>query len=393
MKTTDVAIVGGGVVGSAVAYFLSASSVFDGTVTVVERDPTYEFASTPRSCGGLRQQFSNRENVEIGLFGHQFVTHVGDYLSVDGVSPDVAWREGGYLFLASEPAMDTLRENTANQKGLGANIVVLKPEELKRVFPWLHVDDLAGGSLSLAGEGWLDPNSLMMAFRAKARSLGVDYLHGEVGSIEVSGSQVISVGLNNGTKIGCGSLVNAAGANAGPVAALAGVALPVVPRKRTIYVIDCREPLNPPSPLLIDKTGVFVRPEGAGYICGVSPPEDCDPDAWDDLEVDNHWFEEMVWPTLAHRIPSFEAIKLISAWAGWYDYNTIDQNGIVGRHPEIRNLIFANGFSGHGLQQSPAVGRAVMELVTGNEFLTINLKRFGYERIAERRLLIEKNVV
>ena len=393
MKKRDVVIAGGGIIGSAVAYFLSASSVFDGTVTVVERDPSYMFASTPRSCGGIRQQFSSSENVEIGLFGYQFVAHVGDYLSVDGIAPDIGWHEGGYLFLAGGSSMDTLRENNANQKVLGANIVILDPEELKRAFPWLYVGDLTAGSLSASGEGWLDPNSLMMAFRAKARLLGVEYLHGEVDSIEVSGSQVISVGLNNGTRIGSGTLVNAAGARAGRVAALAGVDLPVVPRKRIVYVIDCRERLDPPPPLLIDKTGVFLRPEGKGYICGVSPPEDRDPDAWDDLEVDYCWFQEVIWPALAHRIPSFEAIKLISAWAGWYDYNTTDQNGIVGRHPEIRNLICANGFSGHGLQQAPAVGRAVMELVTGDVFRTIDLTRFGYERIAERRRLLEKNVV
>jgi glycine/D-amino acid oxidase-like deaminating enzyme len=381
------------VIGSAAAYFLLADPGFGGTVAVIERDPTYETASTPRSCGGVRQQFSNPENVEIGLFGHHFVTAVGDYLSVDGETPELAWRERGYLFLATEDGMATLAENHVVQTGLGADVVMLDPDQLKARFPWLRVDDLAGGSFGQSGEGWLDPNTLLQAFKAKARSLGATYVHGEVTGIAVAGARVGGVTLADGSSIACGTLVNAAGARAGRVAALAGVALPVVPKKRIIYVIDCRETLDPVVPLLIDASGVFVRSEGAGHICGVSPPADQDPDAWDDLEIDYHWFDEVVWPAIAHRVPAFEAVKMTSAWAGWYDYNTVDQNGIVGRHPEISNFILANGFSGHGLQQSPAVGRAVMELVTTGGYRTIDLTRFGYERIAEGRLLLEKNIV
>lgn len=393
MQSYDVVIAGGGVIGGASAYFLMASPDFDGTVAVIERDPTYEIASTPRSCGGVRQQFSNPENVEIGLFGHHFVTHVGDYLSVDGAVPDLGWRELGYLFLATESGMPTLTENHAVQSRLGADIEMMDPDHLKAHFPWLRVDDLAGGSFGRSGEGWLDPNTLMHAFRSKARSLGATHVHGEVTGINSEAARVNGVTLADGTAINCGTLINAAGARAGQLAALAGVALPVAPRKRIIYVIDCRETFNPLVPLLIDATGVFVRTEGAGHICGMSPPADQDPDAWDDLEIDYHWFEDIVWPTIAHRVPAFEAVKLTSAWAGWYDYNTTDQNGIVGKHPEITNFILANGFSGHGLQQSPAVGRAVMELVTAGGFQSIDLTRFGYERIAEGRLLLEKNIV
>jgi FAD-dependent oxidoreductase domain-containing protein 1 len=393
MQSHDVVITGGGVIGSACAYFLMASPNFDGTVAVIERDPSYEIASTPRSCGGVRQQFSNPENVEIGLFGHHFVTHVSDYLAIDGEVPDLSWHEHGYLFLATESGMTTLAENHVVQTGLGADIALMDPDQLKARFPWLRVDDLAGGSFGLSGEGWLDPNTLMHAFRSKARSLGAAYIHGEVTGIERDGGRVNGVELADGSRIGCGTLVNAAGARAGQVAALAGVALPVAPRKRMIYVIDCREVFDPVVPLLIDASGVFVRTEGAGHICGVSPPADQDPDAWDDLEIDYHWFEDVIWPAIAHRVPAFEAVKMTSAWAGWYDYNTADQNGIVGRHPEISNFILANGFSGHGLQQSPAVGRAVMELVTAGGFTSIDLARFGYERIAEGRLLLEKNIV
>ena len=182
------------------------------------------------------------------------------------------------------------------------------------------------------------------------------------------------------------------GAQAGRVAALAGIALPVAPRKRFVYVFDCRTPIEPLAPLTIDPSGVYFRPEGKGFIGGVSPPEDRDPDS-DDLEVEYDLFEETVWPALAARVPAFEAIKLTGAWAGHYDYNIVDQNGIVGRHPEVANLIFANGFSGHGLQQSPAVGRAVAELILQGGYRSIDLTRFGYERFARDEPILELNVV
>ena len=393
MTSYDVTIVGGGVIGSAIAYFLMASPEFDGRVAVIEADPTYRTASTPYSCGGVRQQFSNPENIEIGLFAYHFVTHAEHYLSIDGTAPDLSWREGGYLFLSSAHGIAALHDNHRIQTNLGADIELLDPSGLAQRFPWLNVEDLAGGTYGRSGEGWLDPNSLLHAFRAKARHLGASYLTGTVTDLEHDGHRMTGLTLADGTAIACGTVVNAAGARAGQVAALAGIELPVAPRKRSVYVIDCREDLTPPLPLTIDTTGVFIRPEGGGYICGVSPPEDRDPDAWDDMDVDYHWYDDIVWPALAHRIPAFEAIKMTGAWAGWYDYNEADQNGIVGRHPEIGNFLFANGFSGHGLQQSPAVGRAVTELITTNAFQTIDLTRFAFERLAKGRLVLEVNVV
>lgn len=393
-KISDVVIVGGGVIGSAIAYFLAADPGFDGRITVIERDPTYRTASTPRSAGGVRQQFSNPENIEIGLFGHHFVTHVGDYLAVDGEVPDLGFVEGGYLFLAGPDGLDILSENHAVQRRFDCAITLLPPDRLAARFPWLSVEGLSAGAVGERGEGWLDPNTLLQAFKRKARTLGAVYETGEVVAIAVDGGRATSVTLADGRKIAGGIFVNAAGPNAGRVAGLAGIALPVVPRKRFVYVFDCRETLSPAVPLTIDPSGVYVRPEGRGYICGVSPPEDADPDGeTSDLDVEYGLFEEIVWPTLAQRIPAFEAIKLTGAWAGHYDYNTADQNGIVGPHPEIRNVLFANGFSGHGLQQSPAVGRAIAELVVHGRFRTIDLSRFSYERLASGRLVLERNIV
>ncbi|WP_420402998.1 NAD(P)/FAD-dependent oxidoreductase [Nisaea sp.] len=391
---SDVVIVGGGVIGSAIAYFLAAASGDPGSITVIERDSSYATASTPRSAGGIRQQFSNPENIEIGLFGHHFATHLADYLSVDGECPDPGLVEGGYLFLAGPSGLEVLGQNHEEQLRLGADIALLDAVAISERFPWLNTDGIAGGAFGLRREGWLDPNTLMQAFRRKARSLGVTYLEAEVTGLEQDGNRVTAVRLADGGRLPAGTIVNAAGPNAGRIAAMAGISLPVVPRKRNVFVFDCRETLEPPVPLLIDPSGVYVRPESGGYICGVSPPADQDPDGeTGDLEVEYHWFEEVVWPALAHRVPAFEAIKLTGAWAGHYDYNTIDQNGIVGPHPELSNFVFANGFSGHGLQQAPAIGRAVAELLTTGGFRTIDLTRFGFERFASGALVLERNIV
>ena len=393
-QNSDVVIIGGGVIGSAIAYFLAANPAAPSAITVIERDPTYETASTPRSAGGIRQQFSNPENIEIGLFGHHFVTNLAEYLSVDGECPDPGFREGGYLFLAGPEGLEVLRQNHEEQTRHGCGIDLLDPVSIEKQFPWLNLDGIAGAALGTRGEGWLDPNTLMHAFKRKARSLGVHYLEGDVIALEHNYSRISAVVLATGQRIATGTVVNAAGANAGKVAALAGVGLPVSPRKRNVFVFDCRAPLDPAVPLLIDPSGVYVRPESGGYICGVSPPADQDPDGdTNDLDVDYHWFEEVIWPTLAHRIPAFEAIKLSGAWAGYYDYNSVDQNGIVGAHPALTNFYFANGFSGHGLQQAPAVGRAMAELLISGRFRTIDLSRFCYERFESGALVLERNIV
>jgi FAD-dependent oxidoreductase domain-containing protein 1 len=387
----DVAIVGGGVIGSAIAYFLLGPMGFPGRVIVVEKDPTYADAATSRSAGGIRQQFSTPENIAMSSFGAQFVKHVGDHLSVEGEAPVIPFTEWGYLFLATPAGLPILEANHRTQLGLGADIALLDPAALKARFPWLRTDDLAAGTLGLSNEGWIDPYSLLQAFRRKARALGAVYLTDEVVGIERQGNRIEALTLAQGGRIVCGNLVDSAGYHAHEVAAMAGIELPIRPRKRFVFVFDCKEPVER-APLLIDPSGVYFRPEGANFIGGVSPPEDQDPDCFD-FEIDYRLFEEVVWPTLAERVPAFEAIKLVRAWAGHYDYNTLDQNAILGPHPEIRNFYFANGFSGHGLQQSPAAGRATAELITHGAYRSIDLTRFGYERVLRGEPIVELNVV
>jgi sarcosine oxidase len=390
-QQADVVIVGGAVMGSAIAYFLTAEPDFDGRVVVVERDPGYADCATTRSWGGVRQQFSTRENIEMSLFAARFIRAAPEVLAVDGEAPDLAFRERGYLFLASPAGLPVLEANIALQASLGARVDLLGPEKIARRFPWLALDGVAGAGFGAANEGWIDPSALLHGFRRKAQAQGAVYLRDEAVEIEVAGGRVRAVALAGGGRVACGALVNAAGPQAGRLARLAGVALPVSPRKRMTFVFDCREDLSG-APLTIDVTGVAFRPEGGRYLAIHSPPPEDDRDSAD-LDEDYRPFEEVIWPTLAGRVPAFEAIKLAGAWAGHYDFNTFDQNAILGPHPEIANLFFCNGFSGHGIQQSPAAGRAVAELVVHGAFRGIDLSALGYGRIAANRPVREKNVV
>ncbi|TMJ01944.1 MAG: FAD-binding oxidoreductase [Alphaproteobacteria bacterium] len=387
-QTYDVAIVGGAAVGSAVANFLTHDLGFTGSIAVIERDPTYARAATTLSAASIRQQFSTAENIRMSQFGVAFFRDLKERF---GAHADIAFRERGYLLLAGGTGAGTLAANHAVQQGEGADIVLVDPSALAEKFPWLSTADLTLGAFGRTGEGWFDAHALLTLLRNAARQKGARYIHGDVVGIERVGARITGVTLANGERIACGTLVNAAGPQAGDVAALAGIALPVEPRKRCVFVVACRTPL-PGMPLTVDPGGVWVRPEGEVYICGVAPPADADTRAGD-FEVDYALFEDVVWPALAHRVPAFEALKLQRGWAGHYDYNTLDQNAVIGRHPEIGNFIFANGFSGHGLQQAPATGRAVAELITHQKFVSLDLSLFGYERIAEGRPVKELNVI
>lgn len=391
-SSADVVIVGSGIVGSACAYYLATSAGVAGErVVVVERDPSYRDSSTARSAGGLRQQFSTPENIEMSLVTLDLIRRLRE---VFGPEADVAFREQGYLILASADGRHVLERNLAVQKRMKTGIALFEAAELVRRFPWLSSDGVVAGSFGLTGEGWLDPVSLMTLFRKAAQAAGVRFITGVVERVSV-GRKVDSVTLGNGEVIACASFVNAAGPAAGRVAALAGIELPVEPRKRFVYVLDCREAPESlhAAPLIVDASGVWCRPEGRFFLCGRSPEAHDEPPADNLDDIDHAFFEENVWPVLATRVPAFEAVKVVNAWAGFYDYNTLDQNAVIGAHPRITNFYFANGFSGHGLQQAAAAGRAISELIVHGRYTTIDLARLGYERIARREPLFELNVI
>jgi FAD-dependent oxidoreductase domain-containing protein 1 len=391
MDSVDVLIVGGAAVGSAAAYFLASQAQFKGSVRVVEQDFSYEKCATARSAASIRHQFSTPDNIRMSQFGTEFIKNLGEYLAVDGEAPDVGFHEGGYLFLASEAGRAILESNHQVQRGLGADVALLTPAQLQARFPWMNTDDLSAGSLGLSGEGWLDAYGLMHAFRRKAISLGVQYQQAQVTGVRRSGRRIESVQLSDGSSVACSVLINAAGTGARSLAQSAGLVLPVESRKRCVFFFTSPAPVTN-CPLVVDPSGAYFRPEGNGFICGISPPEEHDPECFD-FEVQHALFDELLWPTLAARVPGFEAARVQNAWAGHYDVNTLDHNVILGAHPELDNLLFANGFSGHGMQQAAAVGRALSELVAFGAYRSLDLSAFGWQRVLDNRPLLEVNVV
>jgi sarcosine oxidase len=390
-NSADIAIIGGGIMGAAIAHFLSFQAVFSGKVTVIERDPNYESCATTRSWGGIRQQFTLEENVNISLFMTEFLKSASARLAVTEIPPNLGFQPSGYLFLASQKGAAALESAVATQNRLGAETKLLSQAELATAFPWLETADLAAGAYGGETEGWLDPHALLMAYRARAKADGVEFVHDEVVAVRKSDNRLDGIELKQAGRFNAGIIVNAAGPWSGDVAEMIGCPLPVEPRKRMTFVFDCRSPL-PPLPLTIDPSGLAFRPESGQFLALHSPPEDNDPRG-EDLELELASFESELWPILATRVPAFEAIKMSRAWAGFYDYNYLDQNGIIGPHPDIENLYFCSGFSGHGIQQSAAAGRAMMELITSGNYQTLDLRRLGYERILSGRPLSEINIV
>lgn len=385
----DVIVVGGAMIGSAVAWFLASNPDFDGTVLVVERDHSYAHSSTAHTNSCMRQQFSSEINVRVSQFAAEYVKSFREQMGGDPRVPALSIHNFGYLYLADDPDFaNSLRQSQALQASCGAGTQILTPEQVAEAYPFYRLDDILLASHNTRDEGYFDGNTLFDWWRRGARECGVEYLANEVVEVarDPGGSRVTGVRLASGQLLHCGTLVNAAGPRAARLAALAGLDIPVEPRKRYTYVFDAARPLDRDLPLTIDPSGVHVRTDGGYYMAGSAPFEDpaVDPD---DFEQDHELWQEKVWPAIANRIPQFEAIKVLQSWVGHYAYNTFDQNAIVGPHPEVDNFLFVNGFSGHGFQQSPAMGRGVAELIAYGGYRTLDLSPFAYERLVggERR--------
>lgn len=384
----DVLIVGGGVIGSAAAFFLARD--FGARVTVLERDPSYRRASSARSASSIRQQFSTAINIRLSQASFAFYRRIDDELAVAGERPGISLTERGYLYLATEAGRATLAANHAVQRRCGAEVALLSPLELQARFPWLATVDLAAGSLGLSGEGWFDGYGALQAFRRKASALGASYVAAEVREVACAGGRAVAV-TADGRRFGGDALVLAAGAWSAPLARQLGFDLPVRARKRDVFAFTAPAEL-PNCPLVIDPSGVWFRPEGRGFICGAPPRGDDADDAPLDA-IDHGLFDEFIWPQLAARVPAFEAVRVTGAWAGYYEFNTFDQNGLVGALPGCDNAFVACGFSGHGIQQAPAVGRGIAELVATGEYRTLDLQPLSPLRTVRGERLIELNVI
>ena len=389
----DVVIVGGAMIGASVAWHLARNPDFNGTVLVVERDPTYVNSGTAHTNSCVRQQFTNEINVKISLYAAEFIRDFPARIG-DPEAPEIPLHSFGYMYLADNAnAADVLRENRQVQAACGAATRLYSPEALAEAFPFYHLDDIVLGSHNPVDEGYFDGNTIFDWWRRKARQLGVEFINNTVVSMARRGARVQTVTLASGQELSVGSVVNASGTRAAQTARMAGLDLPVEPRKRYTFVFEAQDPLPCDLPLTVDPSGVHVRTDGRYYMAGCPPAGPdlaVDPD---DFTQDFTLWEEKVWPAIAHRIPQFQALKLIQSWAGNYAYNTLDQNAIVGPHPEVPNFLFVNGFSGHGFQQAPAMGRAISEWLAYGAFRTLDLSAFSVQRILDGQPLLEKSVI
>ena len=379
----DVVIVGGAIMGSSSAWFLSNDMQFDGNVLVVERDPDYRWASTSLTNSCIRQQFSNELNIRISQYGINFLRNFRDNLGGDPEIPEIILKSFGYMYLADDEEFAAmLKANQALQHQCGAATRIMSTQEIAKEYPFYHLDDILLGSHNPLDEGFFDGSTMFAWWRRKARENGVEYLTNEVVDIEYVENKVTKVLLKSGESIQAGTVVNASGPRASITAKMVGVDLPVEPRRRYSFVFDAATPLDHELPLTIDPSGVHVREEGNYYLCGC-PPDNDSAAAYDDFEMDHTVWEQKLWPGIAHRIPAFEAVRVINSWVGHYAFNVLDHNAIIGPHPELRNFIFVNGFSGHGLQQSAAMGRGVADLIVHGEYRELDLSPLGFERVLQ----------
>ena len=392
-QSYDVILIGGAMYGSSIAWWLSRDPAFDGSILLVERDLSFEFAATSHTNSCIRQQFSNTTNIQISQFGAEFINNFQSYFDHDPRVPHIPIQSFGYMYLANTAAdAENLRQSQVVQAQLGAGTRHMTAAEIQAEYPFYNVDDITAGNHNTANEGYFDGGTIFDWCKRVAQEKGAEYVQNEVVTINRQANRIHSVTLASGETLSCGLLVNCTGPRGAHTARMAGIDLPVEPRKRYSFIFDAEQPLDRDLPLTIDPSGVHMRSEGRYYLAGC-PPDDDAPVAYDDFKQDHSIWQEKVWPILAARVPKFEAIKLINSWAGHYDYNTFDQNAIIGPHHEVENFLFANGFSGHGLQQSMAIGRGLAEFITYGAYRSIDLSPFAYKRIAEGNPLVEKAVI
>lgn len=389
----DVIIIGGAIFGSSVAWWLTQMPGFDGRVLVIEKDPTYEFAATSHTNSCIRQQFSNKVNIGVSQFGADFINNFRHFMGDDPDVPDLLLQSYGYMYLADTPAFArTLRDSQKVQESLGAGTKFMTPEDIAADYPFYMLDDILGANHNLINEGYFDGGTMFDWFRRMARQNGVDYLTDEVVALPRAGPRVTGVTLKSGATLSCGTVVNASGTRGAVTAQMAGLDIPIEPRRRYTYIFDAAHPLDRDLPLTIDPSGVHIRTDGRYYLAGGAPDDDPAVD-FDDFTADHGLWEDKFWPIIATRIPQFEQIKLINMWVGHYDYNTLDQNALVGPHPDVRNFMFINGFSGHGLQQSPALGRGLAEWIAYGEYRSLDLTPFYVDRVLRGEKFLEKAVI
>jgi FAD-dependent oxidoreductase domain-containing protein 1 len=389
-KRYDIVVIGGGVIGSSIAYNL-ANDGFGGSILVIEKDPTYEFASSTLSAGGVREQFSLPENIKISQYGLNIFENFDEIMGIDGEPAHAEFKQNGYLFLATEENWPLLKKSFEIQRALGAGVSLLTADELKDCIPHLNTVDLAGGSFG-SRAGYLDPYGVLQGFIRKGKHLGVHYLYEEATGIQVKGNVIEGVVTDKGSSIQCRIVVNAAGPYALVVGKMAGIDLPVEAVRRMAFVFDPKVKFDYDLPLVVDDDGLlyFRHETGRTILTGRAVPDE--PPGFN-FDWDRDYFMDIMWPQAAKRVPTFETAKLIRGWAGLYAMNRVDENAIIGPLGDIEGFYGAVGFSGHGLQQAPAVGKCLSEFIQVGNYRTIDLSRFSFDRFSTGRLVFEEAII
>ncbi|MEM7056558.1 MAG: FAD-binding oxidoreductase [Pseudomonadota bacterium] len=383
---SDILIIGGGIVGSAIAYFLSKSGTA-GSVTVVEPDPTYEFAATPYANGGIRQLFSLPENISMAQYGLQFFQDFSVNMSVDDLDADIGFRRRGYLFLSDDGDHATMEKNFRLQSAMGARVDLLDKSSLKDRFPSINADDI-DLAVHSPDDAWINPHAALMGLRAKSKELGATYVQDRVVDWQAAGAVSRQVHLASGQQLSADVFVLSTGAWSAEIARMIGLVLPVEPMCRESHYFTTPAEIEP-LPFLKTETHLAFGPEGQGYAGGLP---DWQQPAGFGLQPHPTRFEEIVWPAIAHRVPALETLRLERSWIGHYARNTLDLNAIIGRWRN-GNVYLACGYSGHGIMQAPATGLALSEAILGGRYETIDLTKLGVERIEANTPYREKGIV
>jgi len=388
----DIAIIGGGIIGSSIAYFLTREGR-GGSVAVIEPDPAYEFAATPRSQGGVRQVFSLPENIAMGGFGLDFYSRFEDDMAIDGEAQPISFNRGGYLFISDNGGHAEMEANYHTQKTNGANVELLDRAALMARFPSLGSADIVLGVHS-PDDGWIDPYAALMGFRKAAQHQGVNYIKDKVVDWQAESGLARRVTLQSGDVIEADTFVLAAGAWSAPLAEMIGLKIPVEPLSRDCYHFKCEAELEP-LPLIKTEKDIGIRPETTGYSGGM--PDWRRGPGWSFEERDG-FFQDTVWPILAELIPAFETLRVENVWQGHYARNTLDFNAIIGPWKTggtggMENVYMATGYSGHGIMHAPATGRAISELILDSGFQTLDLTALGYARVPANEPYLETGII
>lgn len=380
----SIVIAGGGVIGSSTAYYLARAGA---PVTVVEPDPTYEFAATPRAVGGIRFQHGLESNVRMSLFGSEVYRDFARHVSGGDVQFDPAYRRVGYLFMVQGgAAIASLEQCAEMQRRLGVEVRMLDRSELERRYPSFDFSRADAAALS-PEDGQIDPNAALMGYRRAAQALGAVYVQDRVAAIDVSGNRVTSVRLASGRTLPADIVLNATNCWAAEVCAMVGMKLPVAPMRRQQFFFKAQEPIEP-IPVMREMSGFALRPERDGYLVAVTRFDEARGFNW---TLEHELFEDMLWPALVERSRRFEAIRLHNGWVGHYDMCELDGNPIIGPFEGgVAGFHVAAGFSGHGLQHAPAVGRGLAELFLHGRYQSLDLSEFGYRRVIEQRPLLDQ---